>query len=124
MSENDVDSKNSLLFMGLVTSFQQNALQTMGKLVDPLTGKTEVSLEGASAYIDLLDMLAARTKGNISEEESSTLEQIISHLKLNYVEEMNKPKEDETESKSEDTEERDSSDTTKSDGDSSEKTES
>jgi hypothetical protein len=92
MAENDSIDKHSLLFMGLVTSFQQNALASLGKLVDPTTGKTEVNLPGAAAYIDLLDMLSAKTSGNLSADETSTVEQILSHLKLNYVEELNKPK--------------------------------
>lgn len=92
MSENDSSSKHSLLFMGLVTSFQQSALQSLGKLVDPTTGKTEISLPSAAAYIDMLDMLVVKTQGNLSPEEASTLEEIVSHLKLNYVEELNKPK--------------------------------
>ncbi len=92
MAEKSSPDKNSILFMGLVTSFQQSALTALGKLVNPLTGKTEVDLQMASAHIDMLDMLAVKTKGNLSEEEAGTLEQIISHLKLNYVEEVNKPR--------------------------------
>lgn len=94
MAENDLGNKHSLLFMGLVTSFQQSALQSLGKLVDPTSGKTEVNLPGAAAYIDMLDMLVAKTQGNLSSDEASTLEQIVSHLKLNYVEELNKPKDE------------------------------
>ncbi len=94
MPENEKIDKHSLLFMGLVTSFQQNALIAMGKMVNPATGKSEQDLQNASAFIDMLDMLNTKTNGNLSPEESGTLEQILSHLKLNYVEELNKPKQE------------------------------
>jgi hypothetical protein len=92
MPENEKVDKHSLLFMGLVTSFQQNALIAMGKMINPATGKSEQDMQNASAFIDMLDMLNTKTKGNISPEESGILEQILNHLKLNYVEELNKPK--------------------------------
>jgi hypothetical protein len=125
MAEKSSVDKHSVLFMGLVTSFQQSALTALGKLVNPLTGKTEVDLQMASAHIDMLDMLAAKTKGNLSDEEAGTLEQIISHLKLNYVEEVNKPrgeKPDEPESEKSGKEQ--SSTTTSSESEKDEKTES
>ncbi len=90
MAENRGNDKNSVLFMGLVTSFQQSALTALGKLVNPITGKMETDLSSAAAYIDMLDMLAEKTKGNLTSNESTTLEQIRSTLKLNYVEELNK----------------------------------
>ncbi len=92
MTENDRSQKHSTLFMELAASFQLSALQGLGKLVDPRTGKAEVNLEGAAASIDMLDMLAAKTRGNLNAEESSYLNQTLSFLKLNYVEELNKPK--------------------------------
>ena len=91
MTEEDRSQKHSNLFLELTASFQLSALQGLGKLVDPRTGKAEVNLEGAAASIDMLDMLEAKTKGNLTTEESSYLNQTLSLLKLNYIEELNKP---------------------------------
>jgi hypothetical protein len=88
---NGTSEKFDELFMGLVVSFQVSALQYLGKLVNPHTGKSERSLEGASAAIDMLDMLAAKTRGKLKAEEEKFLNETISHLKLNYVEESAKP---------------------------------
>ena len=98
MPENEAPDKHAVLFMGLVTSFQQNALIAMGKMVNPATGKAERQLEDASAFIDMLDMLTVKTRGNVKPEETSTLEQIVSHLKMNYLEELNKPEDKDAES--------------------------
>ena len=89
--ENQTNDKNSELFMGLMVSFQVSALQFMGKLVNPVTGKSESDLAGAAASIDMLDMLAVKTRGNLTADETKMLEEILSHLKLNYVAELNKP---------------------------------
>lgn len=96
MTKNDRSSKHTILFMELVASFQLSALQCLGKLVDSRTGKSDVNLNGAAASIDMLDMLTEKTRGNLSPDEAKFLKQTISHLKLNYVEEINKPKSEET----------------------------
>jgi len=88
---NEQTDKYSELFLGLVVSFQVSTLQYLGKLVSPHTGKTERNLEGAASTIDMLDMLAQKTRGNLKPEEERFLNETISHLKLNYVEEANKP---------------------------------
>lgn len=93
MTQDDRAARQSNLFMELVASFQLSSLQCLGKLVDPRTGKAEVDLQGAAAAIDRLDMLAAKTKGNLTPDEAILLNNAISNLKLNYVEEASKPKE-------------------------------
>ncbi len=84
--------KNShdLLFIQLIMQNQQIALMTMGKLKNPVSDTVERNLDLAKITIDTLDMLAAKTKGNLSEYEEKYLNEVIKELKLNYVEELNK----------------------------------
>lgn len=84
--------KETALFMGLVLMFHAAAMQHMGKTKNPLSDKIERSLEQSQFVIDTLDALAAKTKGNLSEEESKFLANVIKELKLNYVEELDKDK--------------------------------
>ena len=91
MTDDPRSAKFSELFLGLVVSFQVGALQHLGKLVNPHTGKSERNLEAAAASIDMLDMLAEKTRGNLTADESRLLGETLSLLKLNYVEEANKP---------------------------------
>ncbi|MEA2076487.1 MAG: DUF1844 domain-containing protein [Candidatus Marinimicrobia bacterium] len=81
------------LFMGLVYSLTQSAFISLGKLPDPMTGNIERNLPQASQTIDLLAALEERTKGNLEEEEEKFLARTISDLRLNYVDEVNKPEE-------------------------------
>jgi hypothetical protein len=82
--------KNSSLLFSLIMTFQAAAMQQMGKLKNPITDKVERELQQAQLSIDILDMLAEKTKGNLSEDESRLLKGVIQELKLNYVDESTK----------------------------------
>jgi len=82
--------KYQMLFLQLISSLHAGALQQMGKVKNPATDKVEKNLEQAEFTIDMLDMLYAKTKGNISAEEEKFLGTVISELKLNYVDEKAK----------------------------------
>jgi len=89
MTENE---KDIALFTGIVLTFQAAAMQYLGKLKNPATDKIERNLEQAQAMIDMLDMLARKTKGNLSEDERRFLANAAQEVKLNYVDEMSKEK--------------------------------
>lgn len=78
------------LFFNLVMMFHTSAMQYMGKLKNPLTDKIERDLLQAQMSIDMLDMLKAKTKGNLTDNEARFLDRTISELKLNYVDEAEK----------------------------------
>jgi len=96
------DSSHGFLFMQLVLQNQQLAMMSMGKLKNPVSDKIERNLEFAKMSIDTLDMLVAKTKGNLSEYEEKFLTEVIKELKLNYVDEVNKEQK-EDKNKTEDT---------------------
>jgi hypothetical protein len=75
-------------FVQLVLMLSGSALQQMGKLVDPQSKKAQVNLEDAQATIDLLDMLEAKTKGNLDKEEERMIRDTLMSLKMNFVETM------------------------------------
>lgn len=82
-SPNDM---NKALFLNLVTMLSMSAMQELGKLKNPFTGKTEVHLDMAQATIDMLDMLEAKTRGNRDTDEEKALKDTLTMLKMNYVE--------------------------------------
>jgi hypothetical protein len=79
-------------FLELIYILHASAMQAMGKLKNPLTDKVERNLEQARQSIDLLVILRDKTTGNLSVQESSTLNGMISELQLNFVDESNKDK--------------------------------
>ncbi len=82
--------KYQLLFTQLVIMFHAACMQQLGKVKHPVTEKLEKDLPAAQSTIDLLDMLHAKTKGNLSQEEEQLVTQVVQELKLAYVQE-NKP---------------------------------
>ncbi|HEX9917336.1 MAG TPA: DUF1844 domain-containing protein [candidate division Zixibacteria bacterium] len=89
-------SEDEALFVQLVLMFQAAAMQQLGKLINPLNGKTERNLEQAKFSIDILDMLKSKTEGNLSEEEKRLLEHVVYELQMNYLDELkNKEKQPE-----------------------------
>ena len=82
--------KNTSLFFSLIMTFQAAAMQQMGKLKNPITDKVERDLQQAQLSIDIVDMLAEKTNGNLSDDESRFLKGVLQELKLNYVDESTK----------------------------------
>jgi len=75
-------------FIGFVSLLANSAMQQLGKLANPLTGKAERNLDGAKATIDMIKMLKAKTQGNLSADEQQVLESNLTNLQLNYVDEL------------------------------------
>ncbi len=85
--------KNDQIFLQLIYMFHTSAMQGLGKVADP-TAQINRNLEYVNQTIDLMEMLLVKTKGNISEDIEKMLTQMISELKLNYVDEKSKAVED------------------------------
>ena len=94
MSE-DQPKKEDQLFIHLVNTFVQSAWISLGKVKNPVSDKIERNVEQATYYIDLLDMLQTKMKGNLSEWEEQYIIHSLSELKLNYIDEKKKPTDDE-----------------------------
>jgi hypothetical protein len=78
------------LFVNLVLVFQSAAMQQMGKIANPVTGKIERNLDQARFSIDTIEMLRNKTRGNLSSELEKLLDSTLTNLRMNYVEEAGK----------------------------------
>ncbi len=76
----------SALFANLVMQQAQTAYMLLGKVPHPETGQPVQDLESAKYFIDQLEMLAVKTKGNLDANERDLLGQSLSTLRLAYVE--------------------------------------
>jgi len=84
--EYTIDEIHAAMFAQVVMMFASAAMQQMGKLVSREGGKAEVNLEAAQMSIDMLDMLATKTHGNLTADEEQMLKETLSSLKLTFVE--------------------------------------
>ena len=87
-------SRDELLFLHLVSMFQFAAMQQMGKLPNPVTGKIERDLDQARMSIDMVEMLHAKTAGQRTSMESEVLEKVLFELRMNFVDEKKRPVEE------------------------------
>ena len=91
-SDPQKSAQNTALFVQCVTMYAQQAMIAMGKLMNPVTNKAEKNLEAARFFIDMLEMLEAKTKGNISREEERLLQSSLGSVRLTFVEEIDTAK--------------------------------
>ena len=57
----------------------------LGKMENPMTNKIQINLEQASYYVDLLDMLQSKAKGNMSQYEEQMLINTVSELNMEII---------------------------------------
>lgn len=72
-------------FSSFVLSLGQMTLIHLGDLPEPVSGETQRDLAQASHTIDLLDLLAEKTRGNLTDEEAQLFGNLRRELKLKYV---------------------------------------
>ena len=74
-------------FAAFVLSLAHTAAVHFGDMPDPMSGQqSEMNLPAAQQMIDILSLLEAKTRGNLSAEERQLLEQILYELRLRFVE--------------------------------------
>src|SRR5437899_13073459 len=76
----------SFLFAQLVLQQSNMAMMLLGKVAHPESGKVIQDVDAARLFIDQLEMLETKTKGNLSKEEEALLKQTLMTLRLNFVE--------------------------------------
>jgi hypothetical protein len=87
----ETGEKYDLHFYQLVISLHAGAMQQMGKVASPFTGKVERDLPMAKNTIDMLEMIRLKTDGNLNDEERQLIERVLYELRMNYVDESKRP---------------------------------
>lgn len=69
----------------LALSLGSSAAMAMGLAPNPMTGKTEKSIEVAKFNIDMLVVLKEKTKNNLTKDEENLLHRMIVDLQMKFV---------------------------------------
>ena len=72
-------------FIELVMMQAQQAAMFLGQLPGPDGQKLEANLPYARMFIDQLEMLQEKTRGNLSNQETEVLNSVLSDLQLAFV---------------------------------------
>jgi hypothetical protein len=78
-------SRQAALFLHLLLGLQQSGMMALGKLLNPITRKIETNLDAARDTIETLAAIEERTKGNLEPDEQRVLRQVLTDLRMNYV---------------------------------------
>ena len=73
-------------FIEFVIMHAQNAALFLGQIPNPKSGDPEVNLDLARMFIDQLEMIQEKTRGNLTSEEAKVLSNALSNLQMAYVE--------------------------------------
>lgn len=76
----------SALFAQMVIQQSNMAVMLLGKSPHPQTGQVVQDFEAAKMFIDQLEMLETKTKGNLSKDEEHLLTQSLTALRMAFVE--------------------------------------
>lgn len=72
-------------FIELVMMNAQQAALCLGQMAHPSTGKAEVNLEAAKMFIDHLEIIREKSRGNLNKDEEKILTNVLSELQLAFV---------------------------------------
>jgi hypothetical protein len=72
-------------FSILVTTYATQALVCLGYLPDPVSREAKVDRTMAKHFIDMLDVLEKKTRGNLGEDEDALLTDALHQLRMAYV---------------------------------------
>lgn len=85
------EQMHSALFTQMVVQQSSLAMMLLGRTPHPETGQPVRDLDAAKLFIDQLEMLEAKTKGNLDAQETALLKQSLMTLRLAFVEAVNSP---------------------------------
>jgi len=74
-------------FEFLVHTLFTQALMAFGRIPNPITNKAMKNVATAKHFLDTLDMLDEKTRGNLTSDEQRLLEEVQHQLRTLYVEE-------------------------------------
>ena len=86
----------SFLFVQMIMQTAEMALMFLGQRPHPQTGKPVIELNAARMFIDQLEALEIKTKGNLSPEEDMMLKQSLMQVRMGFVQAVENPQSQES----------------------------
>ncbi|MGB9735259.1 MAG: DUF1844 domain-containing protein [bacterium] len=85
-TEDSIQNPNyKITFIDLINSLAGTTLIQLGAIADPQTNVIKKDLNAAKQTIDILEILKEKTAGNLNNEESMMLDNVLFDLRMRYV---------------------------------------
>jgi len=81
--------KTAALFANMVMQQTNMTMMFLGKIPHPESGQPVRDLDAARMFIDQLEMIEVKTKGNLDKREAALLKQSLTGLRMAFVEAAN-----------------------------------
>ena len=72
-------------FPSYILGYYTQGLVFLGEVASPVTNKADQDLEGARHTVDILTMLAEKTRGNLTPDENQLLESVLYELRMKFM---------------------------------------
>ena len=79
------EAAQTKIFLNFIDGLAQQTLMQLGELENPYTGQAELDLQGARYTIELLSVISAKTKGNLTETEQKALTGVVQDLRTHFA---------------------------------------
>lgn len=79
------ESPPNALFANFVMGLASATLIELGVVEDPATQKKHIQRDHARQHIEILAMLAEKTRGNLVPEEKELIERVLVDLKMQFA---------------------------------------
>lgn len=83
--EGSGEQREEVAFGSFIMSLATQVLVQLGEMPAPHGMEIPVDINGARQTIDIIAMLQRRTRGNLSDEESHFLEEVLHSLRTSFV---------------------------------------
>lgn len=83
--KNEGKELEPLDFSTFILSLSTSVLMNLGLVENPVTGKTEKEPAVARQTIELITLLKEKTRGNLTDEETKLMDNVLHELRLWYV---------------------------------------
>jgi hypothetical protein len=74
----------------IVTLLATQSMINLGEISDPITKEIHINLANAKLFIDLVEELEKKTRGNLSEDEKTFMRDVLQNLKKVYENKLKK----------------------------------
>lgn len=89
-TEKKIELPPTPTFSEFIVSLYASAMMSMGAIEVRGAEKMEIDLGQAKQTIDILEILQKKTEGNLTEEEKNLFNNLLTELRLNFVNVVNK----------------------------------
>ncbi len=75
----------AVTFETFIRSLGTATLVSLGEIENPVSKTMEKDLVSAKQHIDILELLASKTVGNLNENESKLMQHLLYELRIKYI---------------------------------------